>query len=360
MKKTLIALAAVAASSAALAQSSVTLYGIVDQSVESVKGNNSVTRVTSNNHTSSRFGLRGTEDIGGGLKGKFQLESGLGVDVGSSGNINSTNGQTVRFFDRAAWLGLEGGFGELRLGRQDTPIGAIVGNTAILGGQSYDDFSIINTSANPAFANSKYRRADNAVTYILPKLVDGLTAQLQYSFAVGSSSATGTEAANDDNGKAYGLGLQYRAGDFGAGLGYLNAKANTAGTVKDKSVVVYASYDFGPAKLTGYLNQDSTTGAAEDLRLYGLRVDVPVNKELALQASVSQVQDQTKGAAVEDDATIVALKGTYSLSKRTAVYGLFTTVSNDDGVNLRVGSSAPSLTNGKTSRGLALGVVHRF
>ena len=283
------------------------------------------------------------------------MPTGTVLTIGSTSGSSVSNARTARFFDRAAWLGLEGGFGELRLGRQDTPIGAIVGNTAILGGQSYDDFSIAST-----FGNSKYRRADNAVTYVLPKLVDGLTAQLQYSLATGSSSAVGTEAPDNDTGKAYGIGLQYKAGAFGAGLGYSYAKANAAGTTKDKAVVAYASYDFGAAKLTGYINQDSTTGAAEDLRLYGVRVDVPVTKEFALQASVSQVKDQTKAAGLEDDATIVALKGTYSLSKRTAVYGLFTTVSNDDNVGLKVGSSAPMLTNGKSARGIAVGVRHAF
>lgn len=339
MKKTLIALAAVAASSAALAQSSVTMYGVVDLSLESVKNADTVTRVTSGNHTTSRFGLRGTEDIGGGLKGKFVLESAVGVDTGSAGGSD-------RFFDRSAWLGLEGGFGELRLGRQDTPIGAIAGNTSILGGQAYDDFKIV-----PTLAGNTARRTDNAITYVLPKLADGLTAQLQYS-----TRLTGNEAANDDTGKHYGLSVQYSANGFGAGLGYVNAKLNAPGTTKAKGVLLYGSYDFGVAKLTGYYNRDSQTGTAEDLKLYGVRVDVPVSEKLALQASLSQAKDTTKGAGVEDDANIIALKGTYSLSKRTSVYGLLTNVSNDAGSSLGIVSTPAD----KTSRGLALGVVHRF
>jgi predicted porin len=348
MKKTLIALAALAASTAALAQSSVNLYGVVDLSLEIVKGDDSVTRVTSSNHTTSRFGLKGVEDIGGGLKGKFVLESAISADTGANG------GGSTRFFDRAAWLGLQGGFGELRLGRQDTPIGAIVGNTALIGGQAYDDTNIAGT-----FSAKTYRRTDNAITYVLPTLVEGLSASLQYSTAVGTSSTVGTETAGSDAGKQYGLGLQYAANGFGAGLGYINAKTNAAGSTKDKGILGYLSYDFGAAKLTGYYEKDSSSNTAEDTKLMGLRVDVPVTEAFAAQASLSKAKNVSKTTANDDDnATIFALKGTYGLSKRTSVYGLFTNVSNDKASNLSVGGVTTSAD--KSSRGLAVGVVHKF
>jgi GBP family porin len=351
MKKTLIALAAVAASSAALAQSSVTMYGVVDLSLESVKNADTVTRVTSGNHTTSRFGLRGTEDIGGGLKGKFMLETAVGADTGSSG---STSGGNTRFFDRAAWLGLEGGFGEIRLGRQDTPIGAIVGNTAILGGQAYDDMAIVGTFAA---SSSAFRRSDNAITYVLPKLADGLSAQLQYS-----TDVNGVEADNDA-GKHYGLSVQYAAGPIGAGLGYLTAKSDADEDTKQKAILAYVSYDFGAAKVTGYLNQDDQTDADKKRKVYGVRVDVPVTDAFKAQVSLSQAKDIGFGATADNDAKILALKGTYSLSKRTSLYALFTHVSNDDGANLRIGASVPSVdapAAGDSARGLAVGVVHRF
>ncbi|MFZ2298458.1 MAG: porin, partial [Aquabacterium sp.] len=95
MKKTLLALAAIAASSAAFAQSSVSVYGVVDASVESVKGDDTVTRVSSDNLASSRLGFKGAEDLGGGLKANFVLEAALAVDTGET---------KTRFFDRAAWV----------------------------------------------------------------------------------------------------------------------------------------------------------------------------------------------------------------------------------------------------------------
>ena len=356
MKKTLIALAAVAASSAALAQSSVTMYGVVDLSLESVKNADTVTRVTSGNHTTSRFGLRGTEDIGGGLKGKFVLETAVGADTGTSGGESGnpdSDERTERFFDRAAWLGLEGGFGEIRLGRQDTPIGAIAGNTAILGAQAYDDLAIVGTFAG---SSSYYRRTDNAITYVLPKLADGLSAQLQYS-----TDVNGNEVADNDAGKHYGLSVQYVAGPIGAGLGYLTAKSDSDEDTKQKAILAYVSYDFGAAKVTGYLNQDDQTDADEKRKVYGVRVDVPVTDAFKAQVSFSQAKDIGFGATEDNDAKILALKGTYNLSKRTSLYALFTHVSNDDGANLRIGgSSVANPDAGDSARGLALGVVHRF
>ena len=343
MKKTLLALAAIAASSAAFAQSSVTLYGVVDASLESVKGDDTVTRVSSDNLASSRLGFKGTEDLGNGLKANFVLESNMKMDTGANG------GGSTRFFDRAAWVGVAGGFGELRLGRQDTSIGLLAGNSSILGAQGYDDLKIAKT-----FSGDGYRRTDNAITYILPKFVDGLSAQVQYSTAAGSSGTVGTEN-NDKIGSHYGLNVQYAASGFSAGLGYIQAK--NSNTVDDTGLLAYLGYDFGVAKLSGYFEQDKRDGMAEKLQVLGARVDVPFGKDFKLQSSVAQVKDQEMTANNEYDATIIALKGVYALSKRTSVYALFTNVKNDDQVKLNVGQS---VADGKTARGFAIGLSHKF
>ena len=347
MKKTVLALATLAAvSGTAFAQSSVTLYGVVDASLESVKGTKSTTRLTSDNYNSSRLGFRGVEDLGGGLKGKFLLESGLAVDTGTA--------NTTRFWSRSAWLGLEGGFGELRLGRQDSSIGAIAGNTNILGAQDYDDLKFAST-----FAGDTYRRVDNAITYILPKFVDGLSIQAQYSLAAGTSSAVGNELPDDDTGKAFGLSVQYAAGPFGAGFGYINA--NQTDDFKDEGWLLYGSYDFGAAKLTGYYNVDDResldANANYDKRdVLGIKVNVPITNEFSLSAGVSKVSNVN---FVQDaDATVFALKGVYNLSKRTALYGLITHVDNEDTSNIGVAKLAPGA--GKTSHGIAVGVRHSF
>ncbi len=336
MKKTLVAAATLIAATGAFAQSSVTLYGVVDASLESVKGADSVTRVSSSNSASSRLGFRGVDDLGSGLKAKFVLESGINVDTGENG------GKSTRFFDRAAWLGLEGAYGELRLGRIDSSIGLLAGNSAILGAQAYDDLKIADT-----FAGSEYRRVDNAITYVLPTLAAGLSAQVQYSTQV-----SGSELPETDAGKAFGLNVQYAAGPFGAGLGFINAAENDE--EDDQGVLVYASYDFGAAKLTGYFNQDDRDSEEEKRSLYGIKVGIPFSTNFSLTAGISKVSnvDFLKDA----DATIIAIKGVYNLSKRTALYGLVTTIDNDEGSTLGLVDT----DSGKSSHGIAFGIRHAF
>jgi general bacterial porin, GBP family len=348
MKKTLLALAAIAASSAALAQSTVTLYGVVDASVENVKGDKSVTRVTSDNLSSSRFGLKGSEDLGGGLKGNFVLESGLKVDTGENG------GKAIRFFDRSAWLGVAGGFGDVRIGRIDTPIGDIAGN--VLSAQAYDDLKII-----PTRAGNGFRRTDNSVTYILPKLVSGLTTTLQYTTANGTSAAAGAEAAGSSFGKGFGLSVKYAEGALSAGLGYqrVNDDGAAAGDQRANATLVYAGYDLGMAKVTAYYDSetDPTNAKGRRMSVAGAKVSVPVSPTFTTIVGASTARNVKGAAAGTDNVQIVTVKGVYTLSKRTALYGMFTNVNNDTATNYNLGATA---ANDKTTRGIAAGVRHAF
>lgn len=346
MKKTVLALAAIAASSAAFAQSSVTLYGVVDASIESVKTDDkTVNRVSSDNLASSRLAFKGVEDLGGGLKATFLLDSGFSVDTGS----NST------LFGRSAYVGLAGGFGEVRLGRQDSLIGAQT--AAILGTQAYDEGKIATTLGGQA-----YRRLDNAITYIAPTLVPGLSLSAQFS-----TKASGAEAYGDNEGRAYGFAAAYANGPLSAGLSYIKANVSTNGDQEDTGVLVYGAYDFGVAKLTGYYNNDSTDtdafGAYDDRTTYGFKVAVPVAANVTVTGGFAQVRGalsddfQAKGTK-DDKANIFTLKAQYDLSKRTALYALFTQVNNDNNSDLAIGAAAN--TADKSSRGLAVGVRHSF
>jgi GBP family porin len=354
MKKTLLALAAIAASSAVMAQSSVTLYGVADLSIENVKGNKSVNAVSSDNLSSSRFGLKGTEDIGGGLKGNFVLESGLKLDTGANG------GAPTRFFDRSAWLGLSGGFGDVRLGRIDTPIGDIAGN--VLSAQPYDDLKIVK-----ARSGDSYRRADNTVTYILPAMVPGLIATLQYATATGKGATGGAEVAGSSEGKTFGLSVKYAAGPLSAGLGYLNARDESAGnttTNKANATLVYAGYDLGMAKVTAYYDAETNPSAAltgaRRMTVLGAKVAVPVSPEFTAIVGASTTRNAAGSKTVNDNVEIVTVKGVYTLSKRTSLYGMFTNVNNNDGTLFAVSTSAPVTVADKTSRGIAVGVRHMF
>ncbi|WP_374257403.1 porin [Aquabacterium sp.] len=375
MKKTLLALAAIAASSAAFAQSSVTLYGVMDASVESVKANGStVTRVSSDNLATSRIGFKGTEDFGGGLKANFALESALKADTGAQGN-------SARFFDRAAWVGIAGGFGDIRLGRIDTPIGDIAGN--VLSAQAYDDLKIVGTRAGDA-----HRRADNAITYFLPAIVPGLTASLQYSTAIGNSSSfvgadkktAGAEVSgttSNNYGKAYGLAVKYVAGPLSAGLGYEYARdelASTttaptiAGNQKANAALGYAAYDFGVAKVTAYYDVETslqnltTASKARRLSVTGAKVALPVAPNFTVIAGASVARNISQSGVIDADVQIVTVKAIYDLSKRTAVYGMFTNVNNDTSSTASVDNATAgfSAADHKTARGLAVGIKHSF
>lgn len=356
MKKTLLALAALAATSAAFAQSSVTLYGVVDVSVERVKGDHQVNRVSSSNLASSRLGFKGTEDIGGGLKANFVLETNVKPDTGAQGN-------TARFFDRSAWVGLAGGAGEVRLGRIDSSIGALAGDSSILGAQAYDDLKIVGTRAA-----GSYRRVDNGITYILPTVVQGVTAQVQYSTAAGSSSAVGSEAYGSNLGESAGLSVKYASGPILAGLGYLNIKDTTAGAPDNRAnaTLVYGGYDLGMAKVIAYYDAETAVTGTQRLSVLGVKAIVPVSADLTVQAGISKAKNVAGSTASNDNVLTTAVKAVYKLSKRTSVYALGTIVNNGSAVSSGIDKYSASNTggvvvsNGTTAGGIAAGVSHAF
>ncbi len=117
MKKTLIALAVLAASGATFAQSSVTLYGIADVVIH--KDKNVSAAMTSGGVSTSRLGFKGSEDLGGGLMANFKIERSIALDTGSDAGS----------WDRYAYVGLSGGFGEVKLGKTGTAYDDISGAT---------------------------------------------------------------------------------------------------------------------------------------------------------------------------------------------------------------------------------------
>jgi len=214
MKKSLIALAVLGSvAGMAQAQSSVTLYGLADIWVGSTKAEingvgSSVTKVDGSGLATSRFGLKGSEDLGGGLKANFQLEQGFNIDTGTAGNSTGTAGSQA--FDRQAWVGVSGGFGEVQVGKTWS---------------SYDD---IRSSANDNFnANVAASfntwvgytdRPVNSIKYISPT-VGGFSGSVTYGL--------GEDKLANANGKSSSLtslGLQYANGPVFVGLAYQSEK----------------------------------------------------------------------------------------------------------------------------------------
>ena len=191
MKKSLIALAVLAASGAAMAQSSVTLYGVADAGVTYLNGNDNWSGVTSGNNLTSRLGFRGTEDLGGGLKANFVLEGGFNLDNGdgASSYAGAKAGEGFQF-KRRSTVGLAGSFGEVRLGRELTAAYNATARYDVFGsvgiGQSRlwadgniaDPINNVNANAGAVTTN---QRISNALTYVSPDF-SGFKVGVNYGF----------------------------------------------------------------------------------------------------------------------------------------------------------------------------------
>jgi predicted porin len=338
------ALLAVAAASAS-AQSTVTLFGVVDVAARHVKnGDHSLRSLTGNGLNSSRLGFRGVEDLGGGLKAGFWLEHGFNADSG-------TQSDAARFWNRRSTVSLSGNFGEIRLGRDFTPTFSGFADYDVFGTNGVGDASKFNsmlgTNADTA------TRSDNEVTYFLPGNLGGFRGQV--SFAPSENVA----------GKKYiGGRVAYGAGPLDVSLAYGQTTVTPAlGEDKLKSVVLGASYDFGVVKLTGYVQRNEF--ANQELDLANIGVQVPLGQGI-LRASYVRADASgrnTAGASVENnDANQFAVGYVYNLSKRTALYTTVARVNNKGTASFVVpgGVALPSPNNGKDSTGVDFGLRHSF
>lgn len=354
MKKTLIAVAALAAVGAASAQSSVTAYGIIDLSITSSRGSptgNSVTRLDSGSAAGSRLGFRGTEDLGGGLKANFVAETGFCADSNAGAPNFCTGGNN--FMGRQAFVGLSGGFGTLNLGRQYTP--AFLALTTLDPFASGTDAQAVTLFENYGGygANTAYTanpRNNNSIQYSLPNL-GGLFATVNYSL--------GEVAGNSSGGRGTGLSGGYANGPLYVVLAYQKTNNATA-TDSRKSSLLGATYDLGVAKLHfGYGRTKNDTLAPVTTQNYGdaantlLGVTVPLGAG-ALKASYVRHNDRT---ASNLDANQFGIGYDYSLSKRTTVYTVVSKISNKNGAFY---TTLNATNAGVGDKAFNLGVRHSF
>lgn len=306
MKKSLIALAVLAASGAVMAQSSVTLYGIVDAYV----GQTSTTKaapnaskvkqnvVNSAGFNNSRWGLKGTEDLGGGLKANFVLESGFGTDNGAA--IGDQ-------FGRNAYVGLSGGFGAVAMGRQYSAYDALRGAT----NNQYDsNFATTTTVFNNGIRDYT-NRINNSISYTSPAF-GGISGAVVLGLGEnkdGPASAT----------KNYSAHIKYANGPLLVGYAYQVENARVAGPANsaDRKYNLFAgSYDLGVAKLTGGYNQAKQNSV--DDKEFQVGVNVPFG---AAAVSVGYARSKSDINGLNGNkGTGVSLLGTYDLSKRTRLY----------------------------------------
>lgn len=357
MKKLLIAAAAMTAvAGVAQAQSSsVTLYGVMDAGIYTAKGvtaqNGKASGVQSSGMSTSRFGFMGTEDLGGGMKASFKLES----------EIAPVNGTTDsnRLWHRDAYLSLS-----------DAKLGTVLlGRTYTFGYASAIKFDALGGNTGSAWRQGylgigSASRLDNVLAYVSPT-VAGVSAGVAYSSMaseVASWNTPSTEVADCTScSKAYNFALNYEAGKVAATAGYI--RANTSAGVKDYDQnYAYATYDFGPAKLhLGYVDKDKV-GTADKAKATSVGVSAPVGARVKVAAQYTSLK-HVGGAAANADADGMGFQVTYDLSKRTSLYAIYSQVNNDSGVAVQ-GSSMQSATvtatTGVDQKVTAVGIKHTF
>lgn len=338
MKKSLLALATLCAfAGAANAQSSVTLFGIVDLSVNSIK-NGSATRksMDSNMMNSNRLGFRGVEDLGGGMKASFWLEGDMSNDDGSPSGFN---------FQRRSTVSLSGNFGEIRLGRDYT--------NSFSTKAAYDAYGAngmgtplnmyAGTVANLGSGAGTVVRANNMVGYFLPGNLGGL---------YGSVQMAAGEAVSGN--KYTGARLGYAAGPFDISGGF--SKTDIAGTSNDfKTTNFGASFNMGFAKVMALYDQHKF--GALKYTTTAISTAVPMGQgEFKASYSKGNAAGGTIGA---NDSTLFGLEYIHNLSKRTALYTQYGRLKNSGTAASTVGAG-PANTAGGTSTGYGAGIRHMF
>lgn len=296
MKKSLIALAAMAFVGAASAQSSVTLYGVADMWVGKPEGEK--IQSGSGGLAGSRWGIKGTEDLGGSLKAIFNLEQGF--DLGNGSIQNFAAGNAVGF-TRQSTVGLEGGFGTIKLGQNWT---------------SFDD---IYGSANSGFDSAL--SASRGVWKNYWAYSNGNTtsnAQIYYATPVisGFSGAFSTKLAGDETAaekKHVAAHVKYESGPMYAGFAY----EKDYGPTKLNNILLNGSYDLGAVKVMGsYYRTETPDATNSKINSYQVGADIPVNAAITVSigyASSKQVNTTTSNG--------FGIAAAYNLSKRTTVYG---------------------------------------
>lgn len=330
MKQPLLALVTLAFATAgsASAQTSLTIYGLVDAGVVYERGGpgGSVTKLTSGVQSGSRLGFKGIEDLGGGLSAKFALESGFGID-------NGTMGQGGLLFGRQAFVGLGGRWGDVLLGRQYTP--------HFLALDEVDPFGtgLAGSSTN---LMATVPRMNNTLKYSTPAW-SGLTGELAYGFG----EVAGDRSAN----RQFGASLGYLRGPLVLKLAHHRAE-DAVGIDRSRNTLLAGKLDFGRATASLGVGLNRGTGTADN-RDYMLGVTVPVGPG-ALMASFIRKDDRS---LANSDADQWALGYTYSLSRRTNLYTSFARIDNDPGAAFTAGNATEP---GSGDKAFNIGIRHKF
>jgi len=396
MKKSLLALAVLGAfAGAAQAQSSVTIYGIVDTGItytSKAQTTNTPTQTGINTGSKfavnsgviqgSRIGFKGVEDLGGGLNAVFQLETGFNNDNGA---LNGQDPGATNLFRRKSVVGLAGGFGSVLLGRQTDWADTISAYTAV------NDFGGVTQNSGSNLNRLQGVRTNNSVSYTTNNL-GGFTGNLMYGF--------GETAGKTSAGQSFGLGGKYDNGPLGLGINYYQSKqgptpsdtsllanaaalstvtgAANAGATAAKVLNLVASYQFGPARVYGNwsrVKQDLNTATATGLTAptrntaatlglskksdqFELGTAYSLTPSLKLLAAVEYTTATFDGLNGKGKLTQYNLGTDYWLSKRTDLYAFVSNLRAKDMKN--PGVVGDTTGNDASQTAVTVGIRHKF
>jgi predicted porin len=375
MKKTLIAFAVLGAFAAnASAQSSVSIYGIIDAAVvyttNQTATGGSKASMEAGQMSVSRWGFKGTEDLGGGLKANFNLEGTLANDTGAAGSAFGGDGKldksgfvagnTANLFDRNATVGLSGDFGTINFGRQN-----MVGADSI---GLADPLSLGHAATNPNVVYSAMNsgalfggfgangagsalRQNNSVKYLTP-MVSGFGGAAMYGF--------GEQAGNTSGNSYAGLSAYFTDGSSGVAFAYAKLKDATGnstltlmgggGKLKLDAVVLKLTY--------GQTDVDGGVFNNRKIAVIGAGVDYSLTPMTTLTAAYYDTKLSGWGSGKADQ--YIAM-GKYALSKRTTAYASLTYVKagSTSALDLAMASGLIGAGNSSATR-TAVGVNHTF
>lgn len=353
MKPTTLALALAAAfvSSTASAQSNVQVYGLIDAGVEYVNHasatGGSMARVISGGKNTSRWGFRGSEDLGDGLKVVWNLEGGILMDTGA------VDGQLFR---RQAYVGLDGKLGRIVIGRSFTTVYDFVIKYDPLGFAPNYSWATTASATGP----SKYGMTtgfDNLIKY------SGATGGFTYGATIG----LGEVAGNSADGRKYAVAGAYNTGGLGVMLSYeqINGTTVVATGNRDKTTAFHAAADYKlddwrfVAGVRGYKLRAGRAATADlEGDTYWGGITYVVKPAITLTAAVYHVNVKNVPDAVDADPTLYVLRGMYALSKRTDLYLTGGYAKADH--NQLVGLSRDDPGFGSAQAGITAGIQHRF
>lgn len=351
MKKSLIALAVAGAFAAPAfaASSNVDISGHLHMSMDYLDADTAAAsgnwNVSSN---ASNIVFKGTEDLGGGMKAVWNVQTYF--DAGATGNADGSFGGTANGVGSGnTYVGLNGGFGTVLLGKMEAPLKIVSRKVDLFNEQIGDSRNLTAGAANEA-------RPNNVIAYATPDM-NGFNATVAYVTNLAAGAATDTSVT------ALSMNAFYTNGPLLLGAGYQNRDLGVAGTQDETVWRLAAGYSFGDFKVVAFWQDESDSAgvAKADRNTWGLGGAYKMGP-MTLKAQFYNRDDL--GAAKNTGTDLWAVGLDYALSKRTTTYIAYASADNDSAASATAFGGGhgdnPATKLGGNPNGFSLGLIHNF